>query len=416
MAAEEKKQSESDELRDNLRKRMGSEKNDVKTPEGDKRQNMQTLRPEDKPKVRKKTSLNDIANMNIALTGPGLNQMTAFCRQLATLVEVGIPLVQSLNILSERIQHPKLKKVVSDVSRRVEEGSSFSDALRAHPKVFSSLVVNVVSIGESAGILEGSLQYLADTMERKADLRRKVMGAAAYPAVALTVCGAVLIFVLTFCIPVFADFYRDNDKYDRLPGITKFLINAGDFVEQWWWLIILLVVAAIASFRILIKKSPQVRYGWDWFCLHFWPVNLVSVKANVARTCRTLSNLLHAGIPLLEALRITSESSENLVVAKALSDTHDTIESGGRIEDPLREADVFPPIVVDMISIGDEAGRLDLMFEKVADSYDSDLDQTVRTLNALLEPALIVVMGGIVLVVMLAVLLPLWQVGDAIFE
>jgi type IV pilus assembly protein PilC len=413
MVADENKEPESDDLRESLRQRMGASDNDARDPESGTRQNVQTLVPEEQSGPKKSTA--EKINFNIALTGPGLTQMMAFCRQLATLVEVGIPLVQSLGILADRVQHPKLRKVVRDVSRRVEEGSSFTDALRAHPRVFSSLVINVVSVGESAGILEGALQYLADTMERKADLRRKVMGAAAYPAVAMTVCIAVLIVVLNFSIPVFAKVYEDSGSADKLPQITQNMIGLSDFVQAYWVWIIVLLVGAVGALWLSIKSIPSVRYAWDWLVLKLYIVKLVAVKANVTRTTRTLSNLLHAGIPLLESLRITAESSENVVVAKALVDTHNVIEGGGRIDEPLRKAKVFPEIVVDMISIGDEAGRLDLMFEKIADTYDSDLDQTVRTLNALLEPVMIVIMGVIVLLVALSVLLPLWTMGDAIF-
>ncbi len=413
MVADENKNPEPDNIRESLRQRMGADESDARDPEGGQRKNVQTLVPEDKPEP-KKSGVEKI-NFNIALTGPGLVQMMAFCRQLSTLVEVGIPLVQSLGILADRVQHPKLRKVVRDVARRVEEGSSFTDALRAHPRIFSPLVINVVSVGESAGILEGALKYLADTMERKADLRRKVMGAAAYPAVALTVCLVVLIVVLNVSIPTFAEVYTQSGNADKLPQITQNMIALSEFVQAYWVPMIILLVVAIVGLRLCIRFIPAVRYAWDWLMLKMFIVKLVAVKANVARTTRTLSNLLHAGIPLLESLRITAESSENVVVAKALVETHNVIEGGGRIDEPLRKAKVFPDIVVDMVSIGDEAGRLDIMFEKIANTYDSDLDQTVRTLNALLEPVMIVIMGVIVLLVALSVLLPIWTMGDAIF-
>jgi type IV pilus assembly protein PilC len=345
---------------------------------------------------------------------PGLAQIAAFCRQLATLVDVGIPLVQCLKTLSKRVEHPKLKKVVGEVARDVEEGNSFSKSLAKHPEIFSSLVVNVARIGETGGILESALKYLAEIMERRYEIRQRVRAALAYPVAALIVCGIVIMIILGFAMPVFQEVYKSNEV--ELPGLTKFVLGLSDFVQGWWWLIILAVAGGWFFIRQSIRSSEGVRRTWDALCLKLPIVSGLAVKVNVTRTARTMANLLQAGIPLLEALTITRETSENSVVADMLKAVHDHIEKGGQMDRPFRDAGVFPDLVVDMIAIGDEANRLDLMFEKIGESYDSDVNNSIRTLNAILEPLLIIVMGTIVLTLALAVLLPYWKLGKAIAD
>lgn len=349
-----------------------------------------------------------------AFGNPGLAQMTAFCRQLATLVDVGIPLLQSLKTLGQRTEHPKLKSAVNDVARHVEEGSSFSQALAKRPDVFSSLVVNVARIGETGGILEESLKYLAEIMERRYDLRRRIQSAVAYPVAALIVCAIVIMVILGFAIPVFKKVYKDNGMLDKLPQITKGVISLSDFVYGYWWLILIVAFGLFFFLRQSIRSSADIKKIWDSFIFRVPVISSLVVKINVTAVSRTLSNLLHAGIPLLEALVITSETTENLVVAAMLRKVHDNLEQGGRIDQPFRDANLFPPLVVDMIAIGEEANRLDLIFSKIAETYDSDVNNSIRTLNAVLEPLLIIFMGCVVLVMALAVLLPYWQLGRAI--
>lgn len=343
---------------------------------------------------------------------PGLAQMTAFCRQLATLVEVGIPLVQSLGTLSQRVEHPKLKTVVSDVARRVESGESFADSLAHHPRLFSNLIINVVRIGEAGGILDKSLNYLAEIMERRYEIRRQVQSALAYPVAALIVCGLALMVILGFAMPVFEEVYAQSMPEGELPGLTQFTLGISGFVESFWWLIILVVGGGWFFLWQAVRKNPAARRTWDALCLKIPVAGPLTVKVNVTRSCRTLANLLHAGIPLLEALNITRETSENILVEEMFVKVHDNLEKGGQIDKPFREAHIFPELVVDMIAIGDETNRLDLMFDKIAETYDSDVDHSIRTMKAVLEPALIVVMGGIVLLLALSVLLPYWKLAQ----
>jgi type IV pilus assembly protein PilC len=301
---------------------------------------------------------------------------------------------------------------VTDVARRVEEGSSFSDALAAHPTVFSPLVVNVARIGETGGILERSLNQLAEVMERRSDIRKRVAAAMAYPVAAIVVCGLALMVILGFAIPVFQKIYTSAGV--QLPGITRFVLRLSGIVQHYWWLIIIVIVAIVFGFRFLLKASPGLRRMWDLMKIKTPYLSRLSIQVNVTRTCRTLANLLRAGIPLLEALNVAADTSENVVVGEVLKAAHDNVEKGGQLEVPLRKSNVFPPLVVDMIAIGDEAGRLDVMFDKIAETYEADVNLTIRTMNAIIEPGLILIMGSIVLVLALAVLLPYWKIGSAI--
>ena len=410
-----KKQDPKDALRDSLRTKLMGESPGVDAAVDEQ--------PKIKPRAHRahaaesagKSNLGKVLHTQIFFGAPGITQMAAFCRQLATLIDVGIPLLRALTVLSQRIQHPRLKKVVSDVAKRVEQGNSFSDALAAHPETFSPLIVNVTRIGETGGILDRSLNQLAEVMERRSEIRKRIQAAAAYPAVALVVCGLAILVILGFAIPVFKHIYESAPGGPKsLPGITQFVLGLSGFVQHYWILIIAVIAAIWWGFRYLLKASPALRRTFDLVKLKSPLIGSLNVQVNVTRTTRTLANLLRAGVPLLEALRVTADTSENIVVGEAIQKAHDTVERGGQLEGPLRESGVFPDLVVDMIAVGDEAGRLDMMFDKIAIAYDADVNLSIRKMNAVLEPALILIMGTVVLVLMLSVLLPYWKIGTVI--
>jgi type II secretory pathway component PulF len=409
-----KKPESKDVLRDSLRsKLMGeaapdTESADASASRAKPRAARRARTNEDEPATAR-----GILSTRISFGGPGLTQMAAFCRQLATLIDVGIPLLRSLNLLAQRVEHPKLKKVVADVALRVEQGNSLSDALAAHPTVFSSLIVNVTRIGETGGILDRSLLQLADMMERRSEIRKRMAAAAAYPTAALIVCGLAILVILGFAIPVFKKIYESNPGV-ALPGVTRFVLGLSGFAQTFWWLIIIVVVAAVWAFRYLLRANPGVRRAWDALKLNAPLIRTLNIQVNVTRSARTLANLLRAGVPLLESLRVAADTSENVVVGDALHKAHDVVEKGGQLETPLRQSGVFPDLVVDMIAVGDEAGKLDVMFDKIAETYDADVNLSIRTMNAVLEPALILVMGAVVLVLALSVLLPYWRLGSVI--
>lgn len=347
----------------------------------------------------------------IRLFGPNITDMAMFCRQLATLLDVGIPLLRSLKILAERTQHPKLKQVVTQVASRVEEGQTLSSSLAQHPKIFSNLFISVVKVGEVAGILDSSLKRLAEILEKKAEIKKKVTSAMMYPIVSFCVCIFVVIVVLAFAIPKFVEVYNSVDA--QLPGTTRTIIGLSNFVRTYPLVYIPLIIIAVALFFFYIK-TPSGKYLFDLFKLRAPVLGTISTKVNVARFTRTLANLLQAGIPLLEGIRISAKTSENDIVAQTLEKVYATVEKGGKMEQPLRQGNVFPPLVVDMISIGDEAGALDNMLIKVAEAYDNDVDATLRGLTSIIEPILIIFMGFIVVFVALSMLLPYFNLVKVI--
>jgi type IV pilus assembly protein PilC len=375
--------------------------------------------------------------------GPSVRDMAMFCRQLSTLLDVGVPLLRSLKILGVRTQHPRLKRVVTRVADEVESGNRFSTALSRFPHIFSPLFVNVVRVGESAGILEASMRRLAEIMESKASIRRRIVAASAYPIAALSIAALVIGLVMTFAIPRFEEIYSGEIlspgeagastvqaptiqdgvvpiaaqpgelTIGNLPWPTRVAIDISHFLRDYWIVAVLGVLILLALLYLFFRSRTGRRWR-DWMFLRAPAFSIVNRKVAIARTTRTLGSLIAAGIPLLEALRITAQGSENAIVSAALNRVHDTVEQGGKLEDQLRkEYHVFPPVVVDMIAIGDEAGALDVMLLKLADNYDEEVDTTLRGLTAIIEPVLIVVMGLLVIFIALALLWPYFRLIGA---
>lgn len=349
----------------------------------------------------------------IRLFGPNIRDMAMFCRQLATLLDVGIPLLRALKILSVRTQHPRLKNVVRRVADEVEKGNRFSAALAEHPRVFSPLFVNVARVGEAGGILESAMKHLANVLESKASIRRRILAACAYPAAAITVAIIILVVIMTVAIPRFRSIYAQIGGEGKLPRPTQWVLAISDFIrEQYIFYIPAIIVIVLLLY--LFRRTATGRRFFDWCRLRLPLLSNINVKIAIARLTRSLGSLLTAGIPLLEALRVTADSSENILVAEATRRVHDTVESGGKLEDQLRrESHVFPPIVVDMIAIGDEGGVLDVMLNKLAETYDEEVESSLRGLTAVIEPALIVILGLVVVFIALALLLPYFHLAKA---
>lgn len=354
----------------------------------------------------------------IAFFGPRLRDMTMFCRQLATLLDVGIPLLRSLKILSQRTQHPRLKEVVGQVANEVEQGNRLSAALAEHPKVFSPLFVNVAQIGEAGGILEGSMKRLAEIFESKMTIRRRILAACTYPFAAILIATIILLGIMVFAIPKFEEIYAPMKEAGQLPRVTVWLLGISHvvsyLVKNHWLSCIIVIVAIVVALKLFARSVPGKRF-FDWCRLNVPLLRGVNVKISIARTTRTLSNLVTAGVPLLEALRVTSDSSENVYVAESLGRVRDRVEGGGSLEEQMRqETRVFPPIVTDMVAIGDEAGALDTMLTRLADTYDEDVDATLRGLSAIVEPILIVLLGFVVVFIALALLWPYFRLAKTL--
>lgn len=351
------------------------------------------------------------ANRQIKLFGPSNLDRAVFCRQLATLIEVGIPLLRALHMLAQRTPHPRLGKATRDVARRIEAGSSLSEALAAHESVYSPLVVNMIRVGESGGILEGSLLRLARIMESKAEINRRVFSALLYPAVAMVVAFAVVTLIMVKAVPVFSEVYRDVGQ--ELPRPTQVVIAVSRAMTEGLPIWLPALVAIVVGLG-LFGRTPPGRHARSWVSIHFPVLRGINRKIAVARFSRTLGGLVTAGVPLIESLGIASETNENLIVGRELAAVRDGVRKGERMTRRLERARVFPPLVVDMISTGEETGTLDRMLEKIADIYDADVDATLRGISTIIEPILIVLLGGVVVLIAMSVMLPYFNLVEVV--
>ena len=340
-------------------------------------------------------------------------EIVIMTRQLSTLIDAGLPLLRSLNILVVQLKASKLRDILRDISADVQSGSTFSEALAKHPKAFDRLYVNMVKAGEVGGMLETVLARLATFMEKRMALIRKVRGALVYPIFVVVVACAIVTFLLIKVVPVFAEIFEEFGK--GLPAPTQFLVDASAFIQYQWWKILLYFSSTIIFFK-LIRKVPIIQRIIDRVSLKIPKVGNLVTKVAVARFARTLGTLLTSGVPILQALKITKDTISNSVIQDAIQKVHDRIKEGDTIAVPLDESKVFPPMVVNMIDVGEETGSLDAMLNKVADIYDNEVEIAVEALLSLMEPAIIIILGGIIGFIVIALYLPIFTLGDALTD
>ncbi|GMU24951.1 MAG: fimbrial assembly protein PilC [Phycisphaerae bacterium] len=335
-------------------------------------------------------------------------EITQFTRQLSTLQDAGLPILRSLRILEQQQKPGMLRVILRNVADDIEGGSTLSEAMAANPKAFDRLYCNMVQAGETGGVLDVILQRLADFMEKAQRLKRKVIGAMIYPIVVITFAVLIVAGIMIAVVPKFKEIFKDFGT--ELPGITMMLIN----ISEWFvtgtppgWVVLLCSPIAVVLGTKLLKKSEAGRYGVDVVKLKIPVLGNILAKTAVARFTRTLGTLLAAGVPILEALTITRETSGNEVYGRALKSVHDEIREGESFANPLRAAKICDSIVVNMIDVGEETGDLDKMLIKIADNYDEEVETLVDGLVSLLEPIMVVVLGGIVGFIVIALFLPL---------
>lgn len=333
---------------------------------------------------------------------PSAREMAAFARQLATLTQVGIPLLRSLQILGERSSTSRLRSTATDLARRVEEGQPLSTAMSHHPAVFSGMFIGVVRAGEAGGILDSALARLADTLERRADVKQRVLAALTYPIITIMVEIAVIIIILVYALPKLVDAYPNKSD---LPGTTQVLMNTSAWLQANWFIMLILIAIVIVGIWAIFQ-SVAGRYAMQRAALSIPVLGGVCRKINVEHFTRTLGGLTTAGIPLIDALTVTADSNDNEVVHRTVLDVRDSVEKGGKMEVPLRSRPVFDPLVVDMIMVGDEAGALDTMLLRIADTYEGEVDSSLRMLTSIVEPLLIIFLGLAVGFIAVAVFQP----------
>jgi type IV pilus assembly protein PilC len=367
--------------------------------------------------LRKKRVLLTSAKEKARSKGFGLSgrvstkDLAVFTRQFATMINSGLPLVQCLDILSKQAEKENFRKIISNTMRDVESGSTLADALGKHPAVFGDLFVNMVEAGEAGGVLDVILGRLAAYLEKMDKLKRKVKSAMAYPGVVFVVTIAATTFMLVFIIPTFAQLYSDFGG--QLPGPTRVVLGLSNFVTTRWWLLLAIVFGLVFG----IKKYHDTKEGKkniDRFLLKIPVLGAVLLKSSIARFTRTLGTLVSSGVPILEGLEITGKAAGNSIVREAVMRTRSSIQSGQTIAGPLRESDIFPPMVVQMIAVGEETGALDEMLSKIADFYDDEVDSAVDTMTSVIEPVMIVLMGGVVGGMLIAMYLPMFKLVNVI--
>jgi len=346
-----------------------------------------------------------------------LSDLAVMSRQLATMISSGMTILRALFVLEEQTEKKKLLGVLVAVRKDVEAGLALSQALARHPKVFNPLFCSMVRAGEIGGVLEDSLERVADQLEKEDALNRQVRSAMVYPSVVVSVALIVMIALVVYVVPVFAGVLKQvalNASGAKLPAMTQITVDFSHAIISSWYIFIIAIVVAVTAF-IKWKKSKRGRMQWDSVRLRIpFKIGDIVQKIAIARWARTLSALTSAGVPLLEALDITGKSAGNAVVTKAMGDVITSVKGGGSIAAPLKEAPVFPTMVAHMVGVGESTGELDTMLTKIAEFYEERVAAAVKALTSILEPVMIVFIGGMVGFIVIAMYLPLFKVYDEV--
>lgn len=343
----------------------------------------------------------------LALLGGGRvssKEVAIFAQMFSVMIGSGVPLVRCLSIMQVQVENPNFQKIIGQIRSDVEGGSTFSAALGKHPRCFDTLFVNLVKAGEAGGILDKILNRLAGYLEKSEELKAKVKGALTYPIVVLSIAFLVVLALVMFVLPQFKSIFASMNV--ELPAVTKMLLAFSDTMQEWWIVIIpglaLVPVSVVSFFR-----STQGQRVFDTNILRVPALGLMMRKVAVARFTRTLGTMISSGVPILQALEVTAATAGNVVIKEAVDKTRSSIREGESIAEPLRNSGVFPPMVVQMISVGEETGELDKMLMKIAEFYDSEVDVAVKSLTSIIEPVVIVFMGLVIGGIVLAVFMPM---------
>ncbi len=332
--------------------------------------------------------------------------LTIFTRQLATLIQAGLPLLRSLEVLARQEKNPGFKYVVEQLSENVRAGNTFSDGLAQNPKIFDRLYVNMIRAGEAGGVLDVVLNRLSRFMEKSLAIRGKIKAAMVYPIIVLFVALVILIGLLIFVVPQFEEIFEDMLDGAALPVLTQWVLNASDFVKNNFLVTLGIFAAVYISFKLL-KKTEKGGRIVDQMLLNMPPVGDLFRKAAIARFSRTFGTLLSSGVPILQCLIITRETIGNAVLQDAIDKVHDRVKEGDSVSAPLEQTKVFPTMVTSMIDVGEETGELPEMLNRVADTYDEEVDNAVAALTSIIEPIMIVILAVIVGVIVIALFLPI---------
>ena len=341
----------------------------------------------------------------------GLKTMMPFTRQLAVLIGAGLPLLRSIRILAEQTESANLREALNGIGDQIESGNTLSEGMAKYPAIFNRLFVNMIRAGEIGGALEAVLDRLAIFAEKSANVRSKIKTAMWYPAFVFLIAGGLMILILGWIVPQFANVYAELGA--ELPGMTQLLIRISGIVQERYWALILSLVF-LAMIWKFVRKYDWGLYATDTFLLRLPVFGKIVQKASLAKWARTFATLLEAGVPILQTLSIVKDTCGNEVISRAVLEVHNSIKEGETISEPLKKFSVFPPLVVHMVAVGEETGNIDDMLIKVAEFYEREVDDAVDGLSKLIEPLLIVFLGGIIGFIVIALYLPVFNLVNAI--
>lgn len=360
--------------------------------------------------VLSEEKLSGVREQSVSLfTKVSSEEVGVMTRQLATLVGAGIPLVQSLDSLLAQTRNNALKKVIGEIKSDVNEGTSLTDALRSHPKLFSSVFTNMVRAGEASGSLDIVLERLADFGEKQEALKAKLRAALVYPLFMAVIGTAILFFLITYIVPNITQVFNEMER--ALPGPTRLLINLSDTLKSDWWVLLLVGLLVIVAIRYAITR-PYGRNIWDYIKLKIWIVGPVAQKIILARFSSTLGSLLDSGVGLMDSMKIVQTLVDNVHVGKVVEDAMEQIQKGKSMTGALSESEWFPPMFVQMIGIGEQSGSLERMLKKISKAYEREVETAIIAMTSLIEPIMIVLMGAAVGFVVLSILLPIFEMNQ----
>ena len=368
------------------------------------------------------TEINQAADKkDTALTGVlGINlwqrvstkDVSVFTRQLSTLLGAGIPLVPSLSVLIAQTKNQLLKQTLAQIREQVNEGKSLTQGMLNFPRIFPPFYVNMIRAGESSGTINLVLERLADFSENQQALMSKIRSALAYPIIMLFIGSAVIFLLMTFVVPKITGIF--TDMHQTLPLITVVLIGISNFLKSFWWLILILLAAAIAAFKYMTTGTEAGKRLWDTAKLKIPVWGQVNQKIAIARFCRTLATLLQSGVPLLSSMEIVRNVVNNILIGEAISKASKDVEEGKGLSGPLTQSGIFPPLVTEMVAVGEQSGTLEKMLNRVATAYETESQSDIMVMTSLLEPLMILVMGLLVGFIVVSILLPIFEMNQLV--
>ncbi|MBS4173709.1 type II secretion system F family protein [Bacillus sp. FJAT-49736] len=336
-----------------------------------------------------------------------LQHIVIFLRQFSTLIKAGVTIVDATRILSAQTESKQLSKALTDIEQELRDGKAFSDACSKHSKIFEPLFINMIKAGEASGSLDDTLERLAEHYEKQHHTRQKVVSALAYPIVVAFIAVGVVIFLLVAVVPTFVSMFKDFGA--KLPVITQIVLDSSNFMQKYWYFIVLLFILIVFGI-MTVRKNKVTKYYFDYFLLRIPFFGKIVQKATLARMTRSLSSMFSSSVPILQALAMVEKIVENDVIGRVLHQSKDALEKGQSLAEPMKKHWAFPPLIAQMIAIGEETGSLDAMLAKVADFYEKEVEASTDRLKSLIEPLMIVVLAGLVGTIVTAIIVPMFDI------